>query len=167
MESYAQPLITTLVRQTDVYGQLLRILHREQEALTVLDFEMLKQAAADKVDAVGACRRLETRWLELHAGLAEELGCHDAATPTFTELAAKLPPDEAAELWQAVSALLPLSQQIHEVNTTNHALLTHSVGMVHGAMSLLNNLKASLPVYNRAGQTQTLPQSGRFISGNI
>ncbi len=166
MESYAQPLIATLVRQTDAYSQLLRILRREQESLTVLDFEMLKQAAADKVDVVSACRRLEARWLELHAGLAEELGCHDA-TPTFTELAAKLPPDEAAKLWQAVSALLPLSQQIHEVNTTNHALLTHSVGMVHGAMSLLNNLKASLPVYNRAGQAQTLPQSGRFISGNI
>lgn len=166
MNRTTQELIDTLSRQTAAYRRLLTTLQREQEALIVLDFDMLKHAGTIKADLVQECRKLEEEWLARHTRLARTLGCL-RTTPSFTDLAEKLPPDQAAELWQIVSELLPLSQQIQEANTATQELLSHSVGMVHGALALLHNLQPSLPVYDRAGKTPVPSPSGRFISGNV
>ena len=62
------------------------------------------------------------------------------------------------------SKLFYLIEKVTKANNLNKSLLNHSIELVRGSISLLNNLIASESVYYETGMVKSRGKSGRVIS---
>ena len=85
----------------------------------------------------------------------------------LVEISERLDEPHSSRLKVCHSNLSALAQSIHEVNQSNRSLLLHSIQLVRGSLSLLNNLTASGPVYRPTGEVTTALRSGKVLSGRV
>jgi len=155
-----------LIGETGYYQALLSVLQKENKALVDSKLEELNEAGKEKENIILKIRILEEQRLGMLEKVADSLG-QPTKGLTLKKLSQLVEEPYSSQIKGCYSNLLTLTQSIEEINRTNRMLIMHSLELVRGTLSLLNNVAASNPVYFRTGKIQNGDQSGNVISGQI
>ena len=152
--------------QAELYRSLLSVLYVEHGAIMESRLEKLNDANSEKVALVLKIQNLEDQRSEMLDRLADSFGC-----PVQGLTLAKLAQFTEGPCSNRMKAfrvnLSSLIKRVREANDRNRSLLMHSIDLVKGSMTLLNNLIASNAVYYRSGRIQNSDYNGRVFSGEI
>lgn len=166
MEEILEKFLGLLTGETELYRSLLRVLQDEKKAVVNAALKGLHETGREKESLILKIRILEEERVRLLKKISAGLGCPSSRL-TLKELAQQVQEPFASRLTKGASTLLALLQSIQELNHTNKTLLLHSLELVRGSMSVLNNVMTSHPVYFRTGKMQTGDATGKVISGKI
>ena len=155
-----------LNEEIGIYESLLMTLQKEKKSVIASNLKQLNESSKEKENQFLKIRILEEQRLTVLEKLAQKLGKPDQLL-TLTELSHLLDDPYATRIRNCQSSFLSLAQSIQEINLSNRALLHHSLDLVRGSLSLLNDLIPSNPIYYRSGKIHTSDQAGRVLSGKI
>jgi len=166
MDLLLNQLLSLLEGETDLYRSLLSVLQGEKKAVVDSDVKKLNETSKEKENLLLKIRILEEQRLRTLDSLSDPMGYppQDLTLGRLSELAGD---PFSSRLKECHSNLLSLTQSIQELNHSNRELLTHSVELIKGSLSLLNNLQGSNAVYQRTGEIEIGDQSGKMVSGRI
>ena len=166
MELLLNDLLGLLEGEIGLYASMLLALQKEKKAIVDSNHEELSETSREKENLFLKIRILEEQRLSILESLARNLG-HPAQDLTLSKLSQLVQEPQSTQLVGCHSTFLSLAQSIQEINLSNKALLTHSLDLVNGSLSLLGDLLSSSPVYYRTGKMEAGDQSGRLLSGKI
>ncbi len=166
MDSLLKKLLGLLEEETDLYRSLLSILQKEKKAVVASQLEELNEAGKEKESLILKIRILEEQRLRVQGRLADSLR-YDPQDLTLTKLSQLVGEPYSIRLKICYSNLLTLIPSIREINHSNKSLLTHSLELVRGSLTLLNNFAASNAVYHRTGEMKMSGKSGNVLSGEV
>ena len=166
MELLLNDLLGLLEGEIGLYASMLLALQKEKKAIVDSNHEELNETSREKENLFLKIRILEEQRLSVLEKLARNLG-HPARDLTLSKLSQLVQEPQSTQLVDCHSTFLSLAQSIQEINLSNKALLTHSLDLVNGSLSLLSDLLSSSPVYYRTGKMEAGDQSGRLLSGKI
>ena len=166
MELLLNDLLGLLEGEIGLYASMLLALQKEKKAIVDSNHEELNETSREKENLFLKIRILEEQRLSVLEKLARNLG-HPAQDLTLSKLSQLVQEPQSTQLVGCHSTFLSLAQSIQEINLSNKALLTHSLDLVNGSLSLLSDLLSSNPVYYRTGKMEAGDQSGRLLSGKI
>ena len=166
MELLLNDLLGLLEGEIGLYASMLLALQKEKKAIVDSNHEELNETSREKENLFLKIRILEEQRLSVLEKLARNLG-HPAQDLTLSKLSQLVQEPQSTQLVGCHSTFLSLAQSIQEINLSNKALLTHSLDLVNGSLSLLSDLLSSSPVYYRTGKMEAGDQSGRLLSGKI
>jgi flagellar biosynthesis/type III secretory pathway chaperone len=155
-----------LNEEIGLYESLLVTLQKEKKSVVDSNLKQLNESSKEKENLFLKIRILEEQRLTVLERLAKKLG-EPVHSLTLTELSHLLKDPYATRIKNCQSSFLSLAQSIQEINLSNRALLHHSLDLVRGSLSLLNDLIPSNPIYYRSGKIHTSDQGGRVLSGKI
>ena len=166
MELLLNDLLGLLEGEIGLYASMLLALQKEKKAIVDSNHEELNETSREKENLFLKIRILEEQRLSVLEKLARNLG-QPAQDLTLNKLSQLVQEPQSTQLVDYHSTFLSLAQSIQEINLSNKALLTHSLDLVNGSLSLLSDLLSSSPVYYRTGKMEVGDQSGRLLSGKI
>jgi flagellar biosynthesis/type III secretory pathway chaperone len=166
MDSLLNKLLGLLEEETDLYRSLLSILQKEKKAVVATRIEELNEVSKEKESLLLKIRILEEQRLRVQGRLADSLG-YKPQDLTLTKLSQLVEEPHSIRLKICYSNLLTLIPSIREINHSNKSLLTHSLELVRGSLTLLSNFVASNAVYYRTGEMQIGSKSGNVLSGEV
>ena len=166
MELLLNDLLGLLEGEIGLYASMLLALQKEKKAIVDSNHEELNETSREKENLFLKIRILEEQRLSVLEKLAQNLG-QPAQDLTLNKLSQLVQEPQSTQLVGYHSKFLSLAQSIQEINLSNKALLTHSLDLVNGSLSLLSDLLSSSPVYYRTGKMEAGDQSGRLLSGKI
>ena len=166
MNELLEKFLALLEGETCLYESLLSVLQKEKRAVVNSALNDLNETVKEKENLALKIRILEEERIRTTEKLANSLG-YPSHPLTLTDLSELVEEPYATRLGESRSILLSLTQSIQEINQSNRGLLSHSLELVKGSISLLNNLMHSNPVYYRSGQVQMGDQSGKILSGRV
>ncbi|MDY6986467.1 MAG: flagellar protein FlgN [Thermodesulfobacteriota bacterium] len=166
MEFLLGKFLGLLDDEIGLYGTLLLILQKEKRAVVGSNLKDLNESSKEKESLFLKVRILEEQRLTLLERLAQELE-QEAQSLTLTKLSQLVAEPYATGIRNRQSSFLSLAQSIQEINLTNKALLDHSLDLVRGSLSLLNDLMPACPFYYRTGKMQPSDQIGKVLSGKV
>ncbi len=166
MDMLVSNLLGLLEGETDLYRSLLLALQKEKKAIVDSELVELNETSKEKENLLLKIRILEEQRLRMVERLAENLA-YSPQGLTLAELSQLVEEPYSTRLKDCSSNLLALVQSIQEVNRGNRSLLTHSLELVRGSLTLLTTLIGSNSVYYKTGEIQLDDQSGRVLSGKI
>ncbi|MDY6880764.1 MAG: flagellar protein FlgN [Desulfatiglans sp.] len=166
MDLLLDRLLDILAKEKDLYERLLVALKNEKRAVVDSRLDSLNEATKEKENLLLKIRILEEQRSSNLARLAQRLG-ESPEDLTLTRLSQLLEEPYAAQVADASSEFSTLIQRIHDINKNNKALIQHSLELVRGSLTLLNDLVPSSPVYHKTGRLQAGSYSGKVLSGSI
>ncbi len=166
MELLLNDLLGLLEGEIGLYASMLLALQKEKKAIVDSNHEELNETSREKENLFLKIRILEEQRLSVLEKLARNLG-QPAQNLTLNKLSQLVQEPQSTQLADCHSTFLSLAQGIQEINLSNKALLTHSLDLVNGSLSLLSELLSSNPVYYRTGKMETGDRSGRLLSGKV
>lgn len=166
MDSLLDDLLRLLEEEIGLYRSLLSILQKEKKAVIGSKLEELNEAGKEKESLILKIRILEEQRIRIQSRLAHSLG-YETRDLTLSKLSQLVGEHHSVQLKICYSNLLTLIPSIQEINHSNKSLLTHSLELVKGSLSLLNNFVASNAVYYRTGEMQMGDRSGNVLSGKV
>ncbi len=166
MELLLNDLLSLLEGEIGLYASMLLALQKEKMAIVDSNHEDLNEASREKENLFLKIRILEEQRLSVLEKLARNLG-QPAQDLTLSKLSQLVQEPQSTQLVDCHSKFLSLAQSIQEINLSNKTLLTHSLDLVKGSLSLLGDLLSYNPVYYRTGKMEAVGQSGRLLSGKI
>ena len=166
MELLLNDLLGLLKGEIGLYDSMLLSLQMEKKAIVDSNPTELNKTSREKENLFLKIRILEEQRLSVLEKLAQDLG-QPSQDLTLSKLSQLVPEPQSTQLVDCHSTFLSLAQSIQEINQSNKALLTHSLELVKGSLSLLNELLSSNPVYYRTGKMEVGDQSGRLLSGKV
>lgn len=149
-----------------LYESLLLTFQKEKKAVVDSNLKELDESGKAKENLFLKIRILEEQRLTFVERLSQKLG-QPAQSLTLTELSRLLEDPYATRIRNCQSSFLSLAQSIQEINLSNKALLHHSLDLVRGSLSLLNDLIPSNSIYYPSGKMHPSDQSGRVLSGKV
>jgi len=166
MELMLNDLLGLLEGEIDLYASMLLALQTEKKAIVDSNPTELNETSREKENLFLKIRILEEQRISLLEKLAQELG-QPSQDLTLSKLSQLVQEPQATQLGECHSTFLSLAQSIQEINQSNKTLLTHSLDLLKGSLSLLSDLLSSNPVYYRTGKMEVSDQSGRLLSGKV
>jgi flagellar biosynthesis/type III secretory pathway chaperone len=166
MDSLVNKLLGLLEEETELYRSLLSILQKEKKAVVASQLDELNEAGKEKESLILKIRILEEQRLRVQRRLADSFR-YDPQELTLTKLSQLVGEPYSIRLKICYSNLLTLIPSIREINHSNKSLLTHSLELVRGSLTLLNNFVAPNAVYHRSGEMQMSGKSGNVLSGEV
>ena len=166
MELLLTKFVGLLDEEIDLYESLLSILQKEKSAVVDSSLEKLIESSKEKENLFLKIRILEEQRPVILERLAQKLG-QSTQSLTLTKLSHLVQEPYATRIRNCQSSFVSLVQSIQEINLANKALLNHSLELVRGSLSLLNDLMSSNQIYYRTGKMQLNDQSGKLLSGKI
>jgi len=166
MELLLNDLLGLLEGEIGLYASMLLALQKEKKAIVDANHDELNETSREKENLFLKIRILEEQRLSVLEKLARNLG-QPAQDLTLNKLSQLVQEPQSTQLVDYHSTFLSLAQSIQEINLSNKALLTHSLDLVNGSLSLLSDLLSSSSVYYRTGKMEAGDQSGKLLSGKI
>jgi flagellar biosynthesis/type III secretory pathway chaperone len=166
MELLLNGLLGLLEGEIGLYASMLLALQKEKKAIVGANHDELNETSREKENLFLKIRILEEQRLSVLEKLARNLG-QPAQDLTLNKLSKLVQEPQSTQLVDYHSTFLSLAQSIQEINLSNKALLTHSLDLVNGSLSLLSDLLSSSSVYYRTGKMEAGDQSGKLLSGKI
>jgi len=166
MDLLFNKFLCLLEEETDFYQLLLLVVQKENMAVVDLKLKELNKATKEKENLLLKIQILEEQRQRMLERVADFIGCPLHGL-TLSKLSQLIEEPYSTRLKECHSNLLSLIQSIQEVNNSNKSLIVHSLKLVRGSLSLLDNLIAPIPVYCRTGKTQVNDQSGKVLSAQI
>ncbi len=155
-----------LEQETELYQALLSAIEKEKQAVIAANLEKLNETTKAKENLLLKLRILDERRSHLLRKLADVLG-QPENTLSLKNLSQMVAAPHASRLKRSRTKMLSLIGKIQAANNQNRALFSHSLELVKGSMSLLNNLMTSSPVYFRTGDLQQHDQTGKILHGEV
>ena len=152
--------------EAELCSLLLLVLQEEKRAFVDSELKALYETSKEKENLRLKIQILEEQRLRMLEKLADSLGCAQQK-PTLTELSELVGEPYSTHLNDCYSNLLAITESIRDLNRSNKSLITHSLGLVRGSLTLLDNLVSFSPVYYRTGEIQACNRSGKVLSGRI
>jgi flagellar biosynthesis/type III secretory pathway chaperone len=166
MELLLNDLLGLLEGEIGLYASMLLALQKEKKAIVDSNHEGLNETSREKENLFLKIRILEEQRLSVLEKLAQSLG-QPSQGLTLSKLSQLVQEPQSTQLGDCHSTFLSLAQGIQEINLSNKALLTHSLDLVKGSLSLLSDLLSSNQVYYRTGKMEAGNQSGRLLCGKV
>lgn len=166
MEHLLDKLLGSLEHATELYRSLLCVVQNEKDAVVGLNLEQLNEACKAKDNLLLKLRILEERREQLMDRVAAELGRSPQGL-TLTELSQLVDEPYAYRLRDRSTDLLALIHTLQDATRQNKFLMSHSMQLIQGSYTLLNNLMAANPVYYRSGNVQNYAPTGKLLNGDI
>jgi flagellar biosynthesis/type III secretory pathway chaperone len=166
MELMLNDLLGLLEGEIGLYASMLLALQKEKKAIVDSNPTELNETSREKETLFLKIRILEEQRISLLEKLAQELG-QPSQELTLSKLSQLVREPQATQLGDCHSTFLSLAQSIQEINQSNKTLLTHSLDLLKGSLSLLSDLLSPNPVYYRTGKMEAGDQSGRLLSGKV
>ncbi len=159
-------LLALLEEENSLYGLMLRLAQSEKDAVIDSNLDEINKIAEEKDALFFKIRTVEEERQNITKELVVSMGWspHDL---TLGKLSQLVKGPYSSRLKECRSNLLALVQAVKEVNLSNRDLLNHSLDLVRGSFSFLNNFTASNTVYHSTGKMLDANQSGRVISGEL
>ena len=158
-----EKLISLLNEEFSFYRMLLTFLQKERKAIVHSQLEELTECTKEKENLILKIRVLEEQRVNYLSNLGDVLG-----TPVqelaLTDLAQIVEVPYATQLADCATSLNALIQSIQEVNQSNRALVSHSLDLIRGSLTLLNDLISHNAVYYQTGRVQAGEKSGIVFS---
>jgi len=161
-----EKLLDLLEEEVGLCQGLLGALQREKRAVVDSKLTQLNETSKEKENLILKIRIMEEQRRRMLEKLAESLGL-PVESLTLKKISRMVEELHSNRLMACHSKLWALIQSIQEVNQSNRSLLMHSIQLVKGSLSLLDNLMASGPVYYPTGEIKTGHRSGKFLSGRV
>jgi flagellar biosynthesis/type III secretory pathway chaperone len=166
MEHLLDKLLGSLEHATELYRSLFRVVQNEKDAVVGLNLQQLNEACKAKENLLLKLRILEEQREQLMDRVAAELGCSPQGL-TLTKLSQLVDEPYAHRLRDRSTDLLALIHTLQDATRQNKFLMSHSMQLIQGSYTLLNNLMAANPVYYRSGNVQNNAQTGKLLNGDI
>ena len=159
-------LLALLQEETGLYDLMLSLAQSEKGAVINSNLDEINKIAEEKDALFLKIRTVEGQRQDITKELAESMGWspHDL---TLGKLSQLIKGPYSSRLKERRENLLALVQSVREVNSSNRDLLNHSLELVRGSFSFLNNLTVSNTVYHSTGKMLDANQSGRVLSGEL
>ena len=158
-----EKLISLLNEEYSLYQALLMVLQKERKALVNSHLARVTDCTKEKENLILKIRVLEEQRINYMDNLAEVLKSPVQACP-LAALAALVDEPYATQLMDCHTSLSALIQSIQEVNQSNKALVSHSLDLIRGSLTLLNDLIFHNAIYYQTGKMQTTEKSGLVFS---
>jgi len=159
-------ILNLLEAETDIYRSLLGVLNRERDAVVDSRFEELNEASKEKENLLLQIRILEEQRIQITEKLAGMFEC-PTWDLTLSRLSALVEKEYAVQLDKYRTNMSVLIRDIENLNNQNRELVSHSLDLVNGSISILERLMASERIYHNTGQLQSRNYSGRVFSGEV
>jgi flagellar biosynthesis/type III secretory pathway chaperone len=166
MEHLLDKLLGSLEHATELYRSLFRVVQNEKDAVVGLNLQQLNEACKAKENLLLKLRILEEGREQLMDRVAAELDCSSQGL-TLTKLSQLVDEPYAHRLRDRSTDLLALIHTLQDATRQNKFLMSHSMQLIQGSYTLLNNLMAANPVYYRSGNVQNNAQTGKLLNGDI
>jgi flagellar biosynthesis/type III secretory pathway chaperone len=166
MEHLLDKLLEALEHATDLYHSLFRVVQNEKDAVVGLNLQKLNEACKAKDNLLLKLRILEERRQQLMDRLAANLGRSPQGL-TLTKLSQLVDEDYADKLRDTSTDLLAVIQALQEATRQNKLLMSHSMQLIQGSYTFLNNLMNVNPVYYSSGSVHNAVQTGKLLNGDI
>jgi flagellar biosynthesis/type III secretory pathway chaperone len=166
MEHLLDKLLESLGHATELYHSLFRVVQNEKDAVVGLNLQKLNEACKAKDNLLLKLRILEERRQQIMDRVAAELGRSPTGL-TLTRLSQLVDEDYADQLRDASTDLLAVIQALQEATRQNKFLMSHSMQLIQGSYTFLNNLMNVNPVYYSSGSVQNAAQTGKLLNGDI
>ena len=166
MKMLLNNLLIRLKGKIGIYASMLLAKKKKKKAIVDSNHNELIETSREKENLFLKIRILEEQRLSVLEKLAQGLG-QTSQDLTLSKLSQLVQEPQSTQLVDCHSTFLSLAQSIQEINLSNKELLTHSLDLVKGSLSLLSDLLSSNPVYYRTGKMEAADQSGRLLSGKI
>jgi flagellar biosynthesis/type III secretory pathway chaperone len=166
MELLLKELIVLLEGEIGLYCSLLDVLNEEKHALIEARLDDLTEAGGKKENLLLKLRIIEDQRQGLIRDLAEKLEVNYEGLSLMTIVDLVEEPF-SSKLKVRRSDLISVTEKIAEANHSNEALINHSLELVKGSMTLLQNTMLMNPVYQRSGEVRMGSHGGRVLSGNV
>ena len=159
-------LMALLGREEALYRVLLSLLEKERRAIVESDLSRLGTTVKKKEDLLQDIRNTGRQRELLITDLARELGCpaEDLTISRLSELAGE---PCSTRLKRFSTVIAPLVKAVQDLNTANSALVRHSVDLIRGSLSFLNNLIRGNAVYYRTGRVEHYNQGGKILCSRV
>lgn len=165
MELLLEKLTSLLNEQLALYQTLLITLQQERKAIIDSHLITLSECTKEKENLILKIRVLEEQRINYMYAVAEVLES-PVHTLTLRELSNRVGEPYASRLCDCATCLSALMQGIQEINHSNKALVAHSLDLIRGSLTFLNNLISENAVYYQTGKMQHLEKSGMVFSDN-
>ncbi len=166
MEHLLDKLIGLLTDAIKLYQSLLGEVQNEKDAVVGLNLKQLADAGKAKDNLLLKLRILEEQRQQVMQRLAGKLGCSPQGL-TLTQLSQLVDESYAQRLLGLSTDLLALIYKLQDATQQNKLLMSHSLQLIQGSYTLLNNLMTANPVYQRSGNVDSDRQNGRLVSGEV
>jgi flagellar biosynthesis/type III secretory pathway chaperone len=145
------------------YRTLLSYLQEERKAIVHSQLEKLTECTKEKENLILKIRVLEEQRINYLNNLSDAL---EAPVQTFslTDLAQVVDEPYATQLKDCATSLNALIQSIQEINQSNRALVSHSLDLIRGSLTLLNDLISHNAIYYQTGKVQASEKGGVVFS---
>ena len=166
MKHLIEKLLGSLEQATELYQSLFRVLQNEKDAVVGLNLQQFNEACKAKDNLLLKLRILEEQREQIMDRVTAELG-RSTQELTITELSLLVDEPYAERLREHSADLLSLIQALQDATQQNKFLMSHSMQLIQGSYTLLNNLMAANPVYYQSGNLQNNAQTGKLLNGDI
>ena len=166
MEILLKELLKLLEDEIEIFRFLLPICRKEKKAVLASDLNELNKTLAKKEKLLFNMRSLEKRRTHVMNQLSEALELSPDEL-TLKKLARSVQKPYSTRLKNSGLELLKLAKNISNANNANKGIFAHSLNIVKGALTLLQNVIAPGQVYHRTGKVQADHHSGKVLSGEI
>lgn len=158
-------LVSNLEDLTKSYRQLLELLRKEKEFLTVSDLTNLGESNKNKELLLLRIKAQDTARERYARELAHAVGT-DSQQPRLLEIAKVLQGDDADRLRVLHATLDLLIRRVYELNKDNELLTKNALAVLGGAMGEIKDTLAPKKTYERQGKmTKGSEQAaGNFVS---
>jgi len=163
---YLEKLLDLLEEEAGLFQVLLTALQKEKRAVVDSKLAQLNETSKEKENLILKIRIMEEHRRRLLEKLADSVGV-SVESLTLKKISQMVGSLYSNRLMECHSKLWALTHSIQEVNQSNRSLLMHSIQLVKGSLSLLDNLLASGPVYYPTGEIKMGHRSGKFLSGRV
>lgn len=153
MNQTLNQLLSTLDEEARRYREMQTILAREKAAATLSDRERFVRVGQEKEALVHTLQQMESKRKSLVDALAKEYEIHQRPL-TVSILARFLDNRQASRLLDRARHLKSLIKTVQMENSANAKLFGHYLALIHGSLSLLNELIYGSSVYQKPGTGQ-------------
>ena len=158
-------LIQSLQQLVKVYGRLLDIVEKENQALIKADLNKISIIHATKEKLVSEVQDLDAQWPQWVSRIAQALNV-EKENISLLELAPHAPALQRQEIEELHSVLQKLVHPIVEWNQKNEALAQSALSHVAGAMDSITSSLNENPTYKKSGDMEPVNKEaqGRLVS---
>ena len=165
-ENWVEKLIGILAQEASLLRLFLILLDEEREAIISRDLERLSKINKEKESLASKLQELERERILIMENLSSSQRC---ASQKFTlnSLSRQVKEPYAVELNNHRSEILSLVDKLKRANQRNKSLILSSLEFVQGALTLLQSLSSSKPIYQRDAKMKKGFVGGRMVSGRL
>ena len=158
-----EKLVALLNEECRLYRLLLLVLQKERRAIIDSQLVQVTECTKEKENLILKLRVLEEQRINYLNNLAAHLD-GPVESLSLGELSNLVDEPYATQLSDCSTSLGALIQSIQEINQANKTLVSHSLDLIRGSLTLLNDLISHNAVYYQTGKMQAGERSGMVLS---